>query len=68
MSVCLIWNREVPGSIPIAVGEFSGWVTLAPNVGRQCNPARKFPDRYGDRTRDLPVPNQADTLPRRYKS
>ncbi|KAH3777964.1 hypothetical protein DPMN_179415 [Dreissena polymorpha] len=26
-------------------------------------PARKFPDRHGDRTRDLPVPNQADTLP-----
>ncbi|KAH3807658.1 hypothetical protein DPMN_136005 [Dreissena polymorpha] len=37
-------------------------------VGRQCNPARKIPDHHGDRTRDLPVLNQADTLPRRYKS
>lgn len=33
-----------------------------------CNAARKIPDRNGDRTRDLPVLNQEDTLPFRYKS
>ena len=29
-SVCLIWNQEVGprGSIPIVVGDFSGWVTI----------------------------------------
>ncbi|KAH3886729.1 hypothetical protein DPMN_014799 [Dreissena polymorpha] len=33
----------------------------------KCNPARKIPDHHGDLTRDLPVPNQADTLPRRHR-
>ncbi|KAH3878111.1 hypothetical protein DPMN_001995 [Dreissena polymorpha] len=30
--------------------------------------SRKIPGHHGDQTRDLPVPNQAGTLRRRYKS